>query len=434
MAESIEKKSILNKRSCACGCLTIILLTLLTIIGLALWPKHHMARAEERLTASGRSLDWWDYNPPRLRDEENGTPLLDMIAAVLKPNQDNIKNIKDEFNERTKGKGTLSPKDISFLREKIAPYDEIYELLDQIDNYTSASNHVSTCEQLAIPTVFLQRWYYDYLLQFRALIAAHEGRIEDAYHDVLRSFHLANLVSMEQSNIISALFALSIAGNTTDGGFRLLHIAPPSTNERKKILQEIAALKDSGFVHRSLEADRIVMYLYMKNVLQELGFKKIFAYQSFCLDAAACLDDVPESLQLLRKPSYLTGEELSAIEEKKKYFHSTDAKILFGSDMCGSIQKHRDMCYAKLDMLIIAFLLEDYHTEQGQYPNDLGALRGVPSPDPFSGMPYNYKKIENGYQIYSIGPDMVDDGGTPQSPLSTIDAPGDLVWKMEKAQ
>lgn len=59
--------------------------------------------------------------------------------------------------------------------------------------------------------------------------------------------------------------------------------------------------------------------------------------------------------------------------------------------------------------------LELYQREHGDYPEGLDAL--VPAyvadlpPDPFTGDPLVYRVVKGGYLLYSLGPNMVDDGG-----------------------
>jgi hypothetical protein len=50
--------------------------------------------------------------------------------------------------------------------------------------------------------------------------------------------------------------------------------------------------------------------------------------------------------------------------------------------------------------------------------------------DPFDGAPVKYKKLENGYVIYSIGADGKDDGGAEYDPKNP--AGYDLTFKVER--
>ena len=77
---------------------------------------------------------------------------------------------------------------------------------------------------------------------------------------------------------------------------------------------------------------------------------------------------------------------------------------------------------------------------QNQLPDSLAALapiylKAIPT-DPFDGQPLRYKLLEKGYVIYSIGPDLKDDGGLSKKydakGKSDPKAPLDLTFTVER--
>jgi len=85
----------------------------------------------------------------------------------------------------------------------------------------------------------------------------------------------------------------------------------------------------------------------------------------------------------------------------------------------------------------VACVLERHRLTRGQYPLSLEALcpqfaDRLP-PDPVNGQPFRYRCVPEGYVLYSIGEDLVDDQGAPvakergTSP-GTRQAKGDRVW------
>ena len=86
---------------------------------------------------------------------------------------------------------------------------------------------------------------------------------------------------------------------------------------------------------------------------------------------------------------------------------------------------------AMLGMLLVETRLLRYHAANGRFPNALGDLipayqKGYPE-DPFGGQKFVYRTEDNGksYLLYSLGPNMEDDGGDPV--LIGGRLPGDLV-------
>jgi hypothetical protein len=73
-----------------------------------------------------------------------------------------------------------------------------------------------------------------------------------------------------------------------------------------------------------------------------------------------------------------------------------------------------------------------YKKAHGRFPDGLAALlpghvRPDAINDPFTRAPLRYRPLSNGraYLLYSVGPDLVDDGGTPSRHVTT--GPGDIV-------
>ncbi len=101
----------------------------------------------------------------------------------------------------------------------------------------------------------------------------------------------------------------------------------------------------------------------------------------------------------------------------------------------------RDLLVAGLDLMEIAFRLEEHRRETGSYPPALDLLSDVPAVDPFSGEPYRYRLDEDGAVVYSVAGNRTDDGGTPPAPGGASSTPGsttstpelhagDLVWRL----
>lgn len=85
-----------------------------------------------------------------------------------------------------------------------------------------------------------------------------------------------------------------------------------------------------------------------------------------------------------------------------------------------------------------------YHQRNGFYPDSLAGLQSVGWPVPldyYTGQPLIYRRQGEGFMLYSVGPDLKDDGGTPicwqnrdpkqrQSPTPGKGPdPGDIIWQ-----
>jgi hypothetical protein len=137
-------------------------------------------------------------------------------------------------------------------------------------------------------------------------------------------------------------------------------------------------------------------------------------------------------------------EEVAAL---KKKLSAADAQPAAGadatqrwSDVIPAIQlpalsrarELADRCQEHTDLGILAIALAAYRGEHGAYPEKLADLapayvKTIPN-DIFADAPLKYHKEGPGYVLYSIGPDLKDDGGA----AGKTDATGDIVVKMFK--
>jgi hypothetical protein len=81
---------------------------------------------------------------------------------------------------------------------------------------------------------------------------------------------------------------------------------------------------------------------------------------------------------------------------------------------------------AELLLTRVALGLAAFKAERGAYPTALadlspGFVPDVPT-DPFTGAPFVYARTEGGYRLYSVGPNMKDDGGTDREPADDVSA------------
>jgi hypothetical protein len=71
-------------------------------------------------------------------------------------------------------------------------------------------------------------------------------------------------------------------------------------------------------------------------------------------------------------------------------------------------------------LLLASYALQAYHADHGRYPGTLGELSpaylsAVPN-DPFAlNTPLRYTRNGTSYVLYSVGPDGIDNGGTPSA-------------------
>ncbi len=95
----------------------------------------------------------------------------------------------------------------------------------------------------------------------------------------------------------------------------------------------------------------------------------------------------------------------------------------------------RDAAIARLDQFRVALALNLYRQAHGGYPETLAPLPEVvdwPIPDDiFSGGPFRYRREGVGYVLWSLGPDLEDDGGQDYREEGRSWDDSDIVWRVE---
>jgi len=94
----------------------------------------------------------------------------------------------------------------------------------------------------------------------------------------------------------------------------------------------------------------------------------------------------------------------------------------------------RDLIRARVGMARTLLVLQRYRAMRGHYPESLVAAEQTmgeePLLDPFSGGPLGYRRIDGGFRLYSIGPDLEDDGGVVQTDGWAPSNRGDIVLEV----
>jgi hypothetical protein len=123
-------------------------------------------------------------------------------------------------------------------------------------------------------------------------------------------------------------------------------------------------------------------------------------------------------------------DQVKALRDSVPWVVSFD--ILFSEytlDPYARVATEFAMRSARSELTRTAVALEIYERRHGQYPESLDALAPEILPaapkDPFSHKPLRYQRTGSRYALYSIGPDLKDDGGA----LLDADQNGDIVWR-----
>jgi hypothetical protein len=124
--------------------------------------------------------------------------------------------------------------------------------------------------------------------------------------------------------------------------------------------------------------------------------------------------------------------EAYATEARRKYYVFTGLTV----PALARISRREAEGLAFLRLAETACAIERFAIAKGSFPGALSDLapnfRVQVAADPFDGQLLRYKRLDDGYVLYSIGPDVHDDGGIEPKTDTNRRGPEDLVFKVVK--
>ena len=155
----------------------------------------------------------------------------------------------------------------------------------------------------------------------------------------------------------------------------------------------------------------------------------VFGIPAFRIDETRYAETMHSLIAANALPYYRAEPLIQAIEQNIELTFSRDStsrSIIAGFVRMGDNQARHE---AKLDLIRIACALELYRNEHNVYPEILESiadtLGGEIPVDPFVGTAYQHSLTDDGFFLYSVGDNLVDDQGTHDV------RKGDLVWRGE---
>jgi hypothetical protein len=143
-------------------------------------------------------------------------------------------------------------------------------------------------------------------------------------------------------------------------------------------------------------------------------------------DFTQFLENIIEIRKSAFKP-FFSAEDVIMITEDTPFWTSTSSKIL--PHLLAGL-RYMYICNAKLDMAGIGIGLELFKEANNRYPYTLVVKSLIPKEnnlyDPFSEKYYRYSSSTNSYKLYSVGPNLIDDGGIEIGPQGGL---LDCVWR-----
>ncbi len=154
--------------------------------------------------------------------------------------------------------------------------------------------------------------------------------------------------------------------------------------------------------------------LFIKKTDEDLGIPDPSQNPNWALDLEILTKLYQEIYHLSPRPYHEIREELSEIETRIEIAPQFAEITQEVTPSVARIFQHRAKAQATTGTQRIAIALAEYRTAEGNYPPSLAGLKSI-SPglleDPFTGQSYQYRREGNGFVLYSVGEDGLDNGG-----------------------
>ncbi|MCC6488106.1 MAG: hypothetical protein IT364_11460 [Candidatus Hydrogenedentes bacterium] len=259
-------------------------------------------------------------------------------------------------------------------------------------------------------------------LSARAEIAARDGDVNEAFTYVFATLRLARTVG-ESRTILAQLVQIAIVGIAFDSSQRVLTYGEPATDIVAAITIESRNLRKPEQFVRALRGETIYvrdgLHLTMPRLWAGINELKMLETLTAMADAANT-DDPNHRRELL------TQAEVSA--KQGPYLLYALVQVTAPAVLRSMDAWERGV--SQTTVMEVGLAISQYHAEHGDYPEALDAappyLGGEVPSDPYTGTPLMYEKRGAGYVLYSVGPNLKDDGGAPLHGPGGV--AGDVVW------
>ena len=419
-------------------------------------PRLRLQSELSRLKASGAPLTMREVAPPPIPDDKNAAILYQQAFAFL-PKGDDFELLAEFLSDDEERSAQVPIRDIERiiakstfaldLLEKAAARPACRFPVDWESGYEALLPHLSGVR------------YSARLLAAKAVLDAMDGRTSEAFDDVTLILRMTNHVSAEPS-LISQLVRLVCQFMAVDALNRIVEISRPDTPHAYHMYKALRRVDNMAPFTHAIEGERCAGLLAFdwieSNPLFGLGplpgtpnhprlenwsarARFLVSLPSFREDEILFLRLSEESVALSRQPYRRIKDRAAAVEDASKRFGRYVIFREMSSGPALGAAQARDRAIALIGLAQHSMALEAHRNATGHYPTSLVELRKKvdwPLPkDPFSGKDFIYNKAGKGYLIYSIGPNMKDEGGkdrrSVRGPLAKgREPPDDIPWRI----
>lgn len=262
-------------------------------------------------------------------------------------------------------------------------------------------------------------------LSAAAEVSAIDGDGDRALEYVHATLHLAGMGS-ENRTLLSQLVQIAIVGIAFDTSQRVLGETDPSPERIVAVMEQTRTLRDPENFVQALSGE----YLHTRDRLYEMlprlwaGLNELKMTEVLMSMSDAVRAESPDhQRELLAQADNTASDGISIVYALAQI---TAPALIHSVDTWNRMEAHTTL-------LQVGLAISQYHREHGEYPEKLELVapylnEGVPS-DPYTGNQLVYERRGAGYVLYSLGPNLTDDGGVALAGPGGMK--GDVTWAID---
>jgi hypothetical protein len=416
--------------------------------------RRAIKREYDALRAEGRPMELREIVPPAIPDADNAALVYNAAIQMLKaeplfklegyapPSDRVIKNLFEQLkvvaSEAIKHPtNTVTAEHMARLLD----HPRVVEFLASIERGSTRPGYRQEVDYSQGAGILMpdngENHGVSKLLSVLARQQAADGRTEAAWSTAMLGIRFADSLRTEPI-LISQLVRVAQVSIAVDALRAVVEFAPPSGADVAKLEALLASFESREALVRSLDGDRLL--------IGEWVFKQpasaiphLFGKNFECM---MVISGVLTPLKRLDHAAYLRILRNITRNAAEPYAPG-DAGI--GDQMINAVPRYCIVTWALVPSLsatkatFTAMIAKArvtraglaairFKQEHGAYPSDLQALKLANADDPFTGKPLIYRPTDRGFTIYSVGMNVVDDGGTKGNNWRS----GDEVWRYEE--
>ncbi len=439
----MKKKTVLSLARATMALAAIVITVYVVLLA---YSTSMVRRARAALAKEGRPLTAEEILPPSVSGGENAAPLYESAFRLLES-----QSVGDETLL-----SVLADAAYRILEENMSNHDiaRIHDVMERPE-VEQAVDLVRRAMERPVCR-FSVRWdqgpnallphanamrQMTRILGARSLLNAERGDFDSAWRDAEMALRTAEAMR-DEPILISQLVRIAQTRTALEVIRKLAAVAPPNDAVASRLMQLLASLEERRPFARAVDGERLLLGEWSFRLLENdmAGYAQKDVLHSLFGTAGRLIRlkpvrrmDYAIYLNLVRHAASRTERAFHEMPQQDEPDIPRLARLTrlivpaFGGYR-RSVEEHIALTrVARTGLALIR-----HRAIHGSYPDTLESLAptllGAPAEDPFTGRPLIYRRADDGFVVYSVGPDGKDNGGAPRSRSVGRDVEYDLPW------